>query len=181
MKKNFKGFTLIECLVALGILGIASLTMAQIYATVARRNTMNHIVNTSLSNQMAYVEKYTDSETMSVYFGNYKKPDGTSKKDPNAADHKTPMVSAAANSNNYIKIIRCEPDGSADKRKHVDEETYSFPVDIYVLYSRDRSNQPSKIKDATGTPTDNPNFNSGGYDESQYNLRYKYVLGHTGT
>ena len=32
MKKSFRGFTLIECLIALAILGIASLVMAQIYA-----------------------------------------------------------------------------------------------------------------------------------------------------
>ncbi|MGN0587459.1 MAG: type II secretion system protein J, partial [Oscillospiraceae bacterium] len=34
-KKSVKGFTLVECLVALAILGIASLIMVQIYANVS--------------------------------------------------------------------------------------------------------------------------------------------------
>ena len=45
MKKHIKGFTLIECLIALAILGIASLTMAQIYASVAQRNRNNQIID----------------------------------------------------------------------------------------------------------------------------------------
>ena len=69
MKKHFKGFTLIECLIALAILGVASLTMAQIYASVAQRNRNNQIMNTSLSNQMSYVERYTASEAVPIYYG----------------------------------------------------------------------------------------------------------------
>ncbi len=180
MKKRFKGFTLVECLIALAILGIASLTMAQIYAGVSKRNKSNHYVNTSLSNQMAYVEKYTDSETVKIYYG------GSDTKDPNVntTDKKPPHSGAgvSTNKNNFVKIVRVKSDGkSLDKN-----QTYSFPVDTYVLYSRDNKNVNSLGKDEDGNSV---GF-SAQYDEffesesdptkeDNYNLRYKYILGHS--
>lgn len=160
MKKSFKGFTLIECIVALAILGIASLTMAQIYAGVATRNKNNHIVNTSLSNQMAYVERYTNTEAVPIYY-NDKIDSGktVSAPDPNAKsdDRKPPHEGAGSvrNKNNYVKIVKVNADG----KTLIDDETYSFPVDTFVLKSRDGS-------DTAYTSDDN------------YNLRYKYIVGH---
>ena len=164
MRKHFKGFTLIECLVALGILGIASLTMAQIYASVATRNKMNHLVNTSLSNQMAYVEKYTGSQAVAINYGN------STASDPAADSHQTPIVKAPANTayRNYVTISKCKPNASdPSKLDVVAGEVYSFPVDIYVLESRDRDNK--KLSEST---------RDAGYTESDYNLRYKYLIGH---
>ena len=140
MKKRFRGFTLIECIVAMAILGIASLIIAQMYAAVSTRNKMNHLVNSSLSNQMAYVEKYTDSEAVSITYS------GTITTKP-------PHISNPSNNTNVVKIERTD-----------NGDLYSFPVDVYVLKSRDRH--------------DNQLGNDSGYSEEDYNLRYKYVLGH---
>jgi len=59
--KTLKGFTLVECVVAMAILGIASLVMAQIYGTVARINRENHIINESLSQTVEKAEKKLSS------------------------------------------------------------------------------------------------------------------------
>lgn len=56
-KKKTKGFTLIECIVALAILGIAAMVMAQIYASVSKINEQNHRINESLSQTVAEAEK----------------------------------------------------------------------------------------------------------------------------
>lgn len=158
MRKKFKGFTLIECIVALGVLGIASLTMAQIYASVAQRNRMNHLVNTSLSNQMAYVEKYTNTEAVQIQYG------AASTTPAPTPPHKT----SASQNDNFIKVTNTK---SSDE--------YSFPVDIYVLKSRDSKDQ---TLDKTRTQVNSGDVgNTAGYGEDNYNLRYKYLLGHTGS
>ena len=83
-----------------------------------------------------------------------------------------------------------EYDPLNDKYKTANREsdsTYSFPVDVYVLLSRDNNDVNSSGKDASGASKD---F-SGQYDdllenpdptktyEDDMNLRYKYLLGHT--
>ena len=154
MKKTFKGFTLIECIVALAILGIASLTMAQIYAGVASKNRENHIVNTSLSNQMAYVERYTDSETVGIYFNNsLTTPD--SETDASSTTKYPPHKNATVSNMPQVKIVSSY--GSYE---------YSYSVDLYVLRSRDANDKDSSDSGYMGQ------------SEDDYNLRYKYVLGH---
>ena len=158
MKKYFKGFTLVECIVALAILSIASLTMAEIYAVVAKRNKDNHFMNTSLSNQMAYIESYTDSQTVAIYY------DG---KAPTAANHKdsaipTPPHKQGIAATDYTKpFVQIE---SSYKYDSSNKGTYSYSADVYVMLSRDRS--------------DNQLSNDAGYTEDNHNLRYKYILGH---
>lgn len=176
MKKHFKGFTLIECLIALAILGIASLTMAQIYASVAKRNRNNQLLNTSISNQMAYVEKYTGSEAVPIY---YNESGGVSKKDPNASDpdRKPPHKSSGSvtHKNNYVQITRIDASKTGAASRDNDQ-VYSFPVDTFILLSRDDMDLSS------GTTT----FDGQYYDylmdstnkDSTYNLRYKYLTGH---
>ncbi len=179
MKKSFKGFTLIECLIALAVLGIASLTMAQIYANVANRNRTNHLVNTSLSNQMAYVERYTGAEAVAIYYNN----DGSnvSKPDPNAtSSHEPPKKSnSGTHKDNYVTIVRVKSDGT---NKLDTDQTYSFPVDTYVLYSRDSNNVNSIGKDENGNNVDfggqYEDYLKTNNKEDQFNLRYKYLVGH---
>ena len=146
MKRKFKGFTLVECLVAMAILAIACMTLGAIEAAVAQTNKENHFTNTSLSNQMAYVEKYTKSEARKIttaYSGTQPPHKGGGK--------------------SYVAIT----DSSG-------AELYSVPVDIYVLFSRDTHNQPS-TKESGGSYSANSNY-SGVFSENDYNLRYKYLL-----
>ena len=168
MKKHFKGFTLIECIVALAILGIASLTMAQIYASVSQRNKNNHLVNTSLSNQMAYVEKYTDSQAVPIYFN---EESGASKTDPQSLSSSTTKYPPHKESGsvtvktNYVKITKVGVDAHGNKTLSTDD-VYSFPVDTFILKSRDRNDKAAGDTGYVGETEDN------------YNLRYKYLLGH---
>lgn len=147
MKKRFRGFTLIECIVAMAILGIASLIIAQMYAAVSTRNKMNHLVNSSLSHQMQYVEKYTDSETVSISYATSGGAVGTP-----ATPKSAPSYSSYDNT-----VIQIENVATGSK--------YTYPVDVYVLKSRDRQG--------------NQLTSDSGYTEENYNLRYKYVQGYT--
>ena len=131
MKKALKGFTLIECIVALAVLGVASLTMAQIYASVATKNRENHVVNTSLSNQMAYVEKYTDSETVTLEF------DGSESDEPPHVD----------TSSYYVEIHSSYATPETAEYQLYSSNTYSYGVDVHVLKSRDSDD--NEYSDAT--------------------------------
>lgn len=165
MRKTFKGFTLVECLVALAILAIACMMLGAIEATVASRNNFNHFNNTSLANQMAYIEKYENVQTVKIAYT-----------DP-ATPTTTPPSGTNSGTTAYVKITKLKSDGTAD-----DDSTYSFPVDIYVMYSRDTGNDASTTvtEDAVGNRTETANTNySQMYSEQNDNLRYKYVLGHT--
>lgn len=57
MKKRIKGFTLIECLVALAVLGVSSMLLVQAYTQLMKMTNLNHAVYTSIADQMADVEK----------------------------------------------------------------------------------------------------------------------------
>lgn len=157
MKKTFKGFTLIECIVALAILGVASLTLAQIYARVAATNRSNHIVNTSLANQVAYVEHYSDhtaSEAVGIYFNNdATTPDNEAGK--SSATKYPPHKNTSASGMPHVKIV-----------SGYSKQEYSYAADIYVMKSRDGNDKNSSDADYIGQA------------EDQYNLRYKYVIGH---
>lgn len=156
--KKFKGFTLVECIVAMAILAIASLTMAEIYSAVSKRNKDNHFMNTSLSNQMAYIESYTDSETVAIYY------DGKGPTVPNHKDAAIPTpphkqgIPATTYTKPYMQI------SSSYKYDGSNAGTYSYSADVYVMLSRDRS--------------DNQLSSDAGYTEKNNNLRYKYILGH---
>lgn len=155
MKKFFKGFTLVECLVAMAILAIASTLMASIYANVAARNNFNHFNNTSLANQMAYIEKYENSETVKI---------------TNTYSGTTPPSGTNSGTSAYVKVTKFKSDGTTLDTA----SSYSFPVDIYIMYSRDTHNVGSSGKDANGQSA----TYSGVYSEKDNNLRYKYILGH---
>lgn len=180
MKKNFKGFTLIECLIALAILGIASLVMAQIYANISQMNRNNHNVNTSLSYQMKVVEDATGTDAIPIYYGSSTNtPDGHSvNASTGPKDGAPPNQTGTLSQKNFIEITKCKSDGTLSNEK------YCFPVDIYVLLSRDGDGDsdgdgiygdPSKINNA-GTWVDNPAYD--GPAEKDISLRYKYIVGH---
>ncbi|MBD5144403.1 MAG: prepilin-type N-terminal cleavage/methylation domain-containing protein [Ruminococcus sp.] len=183
MKKRFKGFTLIECLVALAVLGIASLTMAQIYASVAQRNRNNHIVNTSISNQMSYVERYTDSQTVPIYYGS---TSNTADSEVASSTKRPPHKMTTITTNyNYVKItkVKATADPLSDTfnttSDRIADSSYSFPVDVYVLMSRDKNdvNSSSTAFDAQYKDY----FKNSSGNDKDLNLRYKYITGHTTT
>ena len=181
MKKRFKGFTLIECLVALAVLGIASLTMAQIYASVAQRNRNNHIVNTSISNQMSYVERYTDSQTVPIYYGS---TSNVADSEVSSTTKYPPHKKTMSTNYNYVKVtkVKSTADPLSDTfnttSDRIADSTYSFPVDVYVLMSRDKNDVNSSSTSFDAQYEDY--FTSSGKDKD-LNLRYKYITGHTTT
>lgn len=148
MKRKLKGFTLVECLVAMAILGIASLTMAQIYAGVARRNINNHQSNTSIANQQEFIEKeLKDNGALEIKYS------GSSSKASPTPPHLNGETNQATTSYVYIE------DSSGNK--------FSYPVDIYILYSRDAKNNGSDEADYNGP------------DETKSNLNYRYFVSNT--
>lgn len=172
MKKTFKGFTLVECLIAMAILAIASTLMAEIYAVVSQRNNSNQFMNTSLSNQMKYIEQYIDAETVPIYYGA-----ATKTSDPEAASGSTtkkpPHQKSVSTNYNYVKVTKLKADGvSAEVNS-----TYSFPADVYVMYSRDTNDNDSTD---SGYGSMASSISMDGTSEKEGNLRYKYILGHTG-
>lgn len=54
--KKFSGFTLIECIVALAVLGVSSLLLVQSYTQLMRVTKMNNSDFNSISEQMAEAE-----------------------------------------------------------------------------------------------------------------------------
>lgn len=157
--KKFRGFTLVECIVALAILGVGALIMAQIYANVSRINMSNHNVNTSLSYQMRLVEEATGADSITMYFGG----GTTSTPDANAADSSTTKypphkqgIASTDLTKPYMKVV-----GSYNSY------VYSYPTDIYVLLSRDANDKASDDSDYIGAA------------EKNHALRYKYIVGHS--
>ncbi len=150
--KKLKGFTLVECIVALAILGIASLVMVEIYANVCKINRANHDTNSSLAYQMKYVEKKNNLEAISV--------EATESYD--AATGK-PANDTPPHKRTGVTNISITGNGN----------TYSFPVDYHVLQSRDQNDQAAFIYNASSNSwVENSNYI--GDREDNYYLSYKY-------
>lgn len=203
MKRTFKGFTLVECLIAMAILAIASTLMAEIYATVNTRNKFNHFNNTSLANQMAYIEKYENAATLPIYYGGLDASNKPKKDSEVTGTRKPPHehVSTNGGESAYVQIQKLDSSGKVVTSETVGSTKgapkYSFPVDIFIMYSRDTQNDASSTPPektgadgeydvdyyedydkASNSRTENTNY-TGIFSEQNNNLRYKYVLGHT--
>lgn len=187
MKRTFKGFTLVECLIAMAILAIASTLMAGIYASVSERNKFNHFNNTSLANQMAYIEKYEKAATLPIYYGGLDASKKT-KKDPEIAGTRKPPhehVGTNTGTSAYVQIQKLDSSGNLVTGSETVGSTkgvpkYSFPVDIFIMYSRDTQDDASTKPTATGSNEREVNTSySPIFGEQNDNLRYKYVVGHT--
>ena len=154
--KKIKGFTLIECLVALAILGVASLIMAQIYGNVARINRFNHDVNNSLAYQMKYVEDRAADNTHKIKVEAVSADSADADKPPHMVNSKTITKMSIFNKKTKVE--------------------YSYAVDYYVLMSMDQDGDTSeKYNSTTKKWEDNPDYN--GTRDNHY-LNYKYVVGH---
>ena len=171
--KKMRGFTLIECLVALAILGISSLIMAQIYASVCNVNRMNHQNNSSIANQMKYVEKKTNSESVPVYAnGDTKVPQ------LNGEEKKYGRNPVTSNPKYKITLKREALPNTFGSRS----AAYSYAVDYYVLQTRDQ-NDNAKYKNGSLNSEYNDIFKpvntSESVDDQKMYLNYKYFTGYT--
>ncbi|MDR0942988.1 MAG: type II secretion system GspH family protein [Ruminococcus sp.] len=155
--RKLSGFTLVECLVALMVLGIASLTLAQVYAAVAKGRRDNEYMNYSLAEQMKYVEMQTASEGVKI--------------EPIASQvsgEKTATIPAPAASTYQVKIKGGPAiDNPGGTTTFLYDHSYAYGVNMYILYSRDINNAGSD--DATYAYP----------EESSGKLRYKYLLPRT--
>lgn len=145
MKRKVKGFTLVECLVALAILGVASMVMAQIYASVSLTNRRNHLYNTSLSNQVTYAEGYSKDTT---YVGNFV---GDATKDAVDPPHKN---TADYTKNQYMTVTRATVDPTTGAVTPVADSTYSHNVDLRVVYAIDQDGDPIAVDPTTDVNKD---------------------------
>ena len=71
--KKYKGFTLVECIIAMAILGIASLLLVQGYSQLMSITKKNTLMNVSITKQMADAEaqggavnKISSGQTMKI-------------------------------------------------------------------------------------------------------------------
>lgn len=120
-KSKIRGFTLVECIVAMAILGISSLLIVQAYTQLMKVTTMNNTLSTSIADQMADAEAKAD--------GNAKLISGT-----------------AISSNTYSSS-----EGKTFTLKKLDDsgnavQTYVTNVDVYCVRPYD---QHVQVADAT--------------------------------
>ncbi|MDR0947575.1 MAG: prepilin-type N-terminal cleavage/methylation domain-containing protein [Ruminococcus sp.] len=150
MKKTLKAFTLVECIVALTIFAVVSLSIAQVYANISVIQRQNEYMQYSLAKQMQYVEQQVQGETVPVPYSN-------------TAEATGPKGAVDISSNNLI-MIQGGVNGTFQ---------YAYGVDVYVLYSRDINDNGSNDDDGDGIAE------AGEYvyeAEGNGNLRYKYML-----
>lgn len=171
--KKMRGFTLIECLIALAVLGVASLVMAQIYANVSKINRANHQNNSSIAYQMKYVENKTDTEAMRVKAG-YTPPATP------ATNGEVPPINSSTIKN--ITLTRKDPATGAVI------SVYGYAVDYYVLQTRDQNDEAAYTYNAaTDSWSVNPDYNNiyktpaSGVTANNYDyvLNYKYFKGYS--
>ena len=70
--KQLKGFTLIECIIAMFILGISSLLLVQAYSQLMRVSALSSNENISISKQMDAAENKDDSDADKITATNQK-------------------------------------------------------------------------------------------------------------
>jgi prepilin-type N-terminal cleavage/methylation domain-containing protein len=153
--RKLSGFTLIECLVALMVLGMLSVSLAGLYAAVASARKENEYMNYSLAEQMKYVEKKTDTEGVVVQpsLGQ-------------VAGEKSATIPAPATGTYQVAIAGGPVDStvtSVAASGYIKSNEYAFGVNMYILYSRDILDRGS----------DDAAYSY--YDESSGKLRYKYL------
>lgn len=119
--KRLKGFTLIECIVAMAIIGVTSLLMVQVYGTIAKMNRDNNSMNNSMEKQMEYVEKELkknetgDTAVKITCISTYNNADADSK------------------NNSGVKITFKPKTDTAATNKTKFKDTIEADVDLYVI------------------------------------------------
>ena len=157
--KKFKGFTLIECLIAMFILGISSLLLVQGYTQLMRLTTRNNTINVSIGQQMA------DAEAAALTNSTLISGSG------DESDFEVQKVT-----DNYMTVELMEISGngaaSADKRDYDTKMQYSTKMTVYIVSPYKSFNCPDT--GSTGQKT---------YTEAEANKKdgteMRYIYFHT--
>lgn len=153
--KKIKGFTLLECIIAMAIIGITSMLMVQVYGTVARMTKDNNMMNNSIERQMQYAEKQLEEVASSSADNGVVKVRRLS-----SYDHGTGVVGSV----HKIKIRQdTAPSGSGftvGKNSDVQAE-----IDLYVIgIETEQAAAASEYGNSSGVES---------YDDN--NMRYKFI------
>ncbi|MDR0986707.1 MAG: type II secretion system GspH family protein [Ruminococcus sp.] len=162
--RRLRAFTLTECLVALAILGIATLTMATVYSAVARMSRDNEFMNISLSEQMKYVEARTkyDNDATNTTAVVIEGTPASDEKTTHVVDDKTYRV--------FITGGPRQDNGTLGNSTYTySNYEYEYGVNMYILYSRD-------VKDTSSQATTGYVWDEMYNDDSNGKLRFKYLL-----
>lgn len=155
--KMLKGFTLIECIVAMALIGITSLLMVQVYGTVAKMNRDNNRLNNSLEKQMEYVENELqeangDSTVQIIRFYNYT-DSGAKSTDVKTTEKLTFKLKTGTDSSNKYTYS-----ASTNKTKFTNEDI-NADIDMYIV-------RVVASNDTDGTV----------YDNNASSASYKFIL-----
>jgi hypothetical protein len=161
------------------VFAIASLTMAQVYVSIATVQRENEYMQYSLANQMKYAESEMDAEAVGIKYADTV-PTG-------AADGDTVLPSA--NTSVYVTLYKVNlgADHRFDGLTPVDDkvdysssasasQTYEVGIDMFILKSRTGTSQDPTTAaggDIDATYDDDTRVNT---DEQNYNVRYKYFI-----
>ncbi len=157
--KKFKGFTLIECLIAMFILGISSLLLVQGYTQLMRLTTRNNTINVSIGQQMA------DAEAAALTNSTLISGSG------DESDFEVQKVT-----DNYMTVELMEISGknaaASDKRDYDTKMQYSTKMTVYIVSPYKSFNSPDT--GSTGQKT---------YTEAEANKKdgteMRYIYFHT--
>jgi prepilin-type N-terminal cleavage/methylation domain-containing protein len=160
--KKMKGFTLIECIVAMTIFAVASLTIAQVYITVSNIQKENEYMQYSLANQMKYVEDAVGAEADSKVQIDYNgTPGATGGADSAVNGTRVVLHKVNLGTDNKFDGLNFNDDSATNQE-------YYVGVNMYVFKSREGSsatNESETYEDSDRAYT----------EESSGNLRYKFM------
>ncbi|MCL2053815.1 MAG: prepilin-type N-terminal cleavage/methylation domain-containing protein [Oscillospiraceae bacterium] len=133
-KNKCKGFTLVECIVAMAILGIASLTIAQVYGAVARMNVNHQFNSASLAEQMKYVERYAEGDTVRTTLPSPHSPPAGAVRQPIATNAPQALVlEPVTNDDGVAPVGLPRPNGVTS---NYPPAVYTIGVNTHILFSR---------------------------------------------
>jgi prepilin-type N-terminal cleavage/methylation domain-containing protein len=161
--KKMKGFTLIECIVAMTVFAIASLTIAQVYVTVSAIQKENEFMQYSLANQMKYVEDAVGSDADSKVQIDYTGAGTSGNADT--------MIDGTRVTLYKVDLTDGKFDGLNFNDDVATDQKYYVGVDMYVFKSR----EGSSVSDDSVTYDDSSSTRAN-TEESNGNLRYKFMM-----
>lgn len=148
MKKKLKGFTLVECIVAMAIIGVASVMMAQIYSGIAKINRDNAAANRTLNEEMDYVEKQLteDGDNIScTIMTNYNVSTADAKK-KETDDPSKVSVSQNSSVTFSLKVKDSTPSILSGKFSAIDKANDNVEIGVVVYKAKKQADRADKIQ-----------------------------------